>query len=322
VKHVVIGGAGFLGGHLAQRLAQTGEQVTIVDLSQPRFAWPGRFVRADIRFTAPLRTIGLDRDTVVYHLAARQYYDPYPRTNPLAYFSEVNVHGLRNVLEVMEAQGSYRLIGFSTDMVYGLPQTVPVPLDHPKNPIGPYGASKLEAEHVCRTYSSNGFSITLFRSKVIMGPGRLGIFRNLFRLIQRNLPIPLIGRGHNCYQMISVFDCVEAVMRVAERGVYGATFNLGSSHPPRVRDLLRAVIRQAHSRSWLLPTPAALTKSVLDGLHRVGLAPLYPEQYRIADANYILDTRETEKCLGWSPQYSDEQMVLEAYRWYLKHSGS
>jgi dTDP-glucose 4,6-dehydratase len=53
-------------------------------------------------------------------------------------------------------------------------------------------------------------NISMFRPRLIIGPGRLGILEKLFKLIDMNLPVPMIGSGKNPYQFISVFDCAEA----------------------------------------------------------------------------------------------------------------
>jgi dTDP-glucose 4,6-dehydratase len=58
----------------------------------------------------------------------------------------VNVGGTQAVLAAMKAVGAHRLVFFSTDMTYGLPDYLPVRPDHPQRPLGPYGKSKKAAE--------------------------------------------------------------------------------------------------------------------------------------------------------------------------------
>ena len=62
-------------------------------------------------------------------------------------------------------------------------------------------------------------NISLFRPRLIIGPGRLGILEKLFKLIDWNLPVPMIGSGRNPYQFISVFDCAEAARLAWKAGV-------------------------------------------------------------------------------------------------------
>ena len=91
-------------------------------------------------------------------------------------------------------------------------------------------------------------------------------------------------------------------------------FNLGSANPPRVRELLRGLIESVGSRSIVVPTPAGTVKAVLGAMDRVGWPLMYREQYAIADVNCVVDISATQQVLGWSPQSSDSEMLIEAYR--------
>jgi dTDP-glucose 4,6-dehydratase len=214
----------------------------------------------------------------------------------------------------MQARGAARLIFFSTDMSYGRPKQTPVPVDHPQSPVGPYGRSKLEAEALLRRGAKEfGLSATIFRPRLISGRGRLGILSKLFALIARGLPVPMIGSGRNRYQMIAVEDCAAAALRAADLDCPRGAFNLGSKDPPMVRDLLAALIARAGSRSMLIPTPGSAVKATLSFLDLVGLTLLYPEQYEIADLDYVLDTSLTTSTFGWEPTRRDEDIIFEAF---------
>ncbi len=201
-------------------------------------------------------------------------------------------------------------------MVYGHTKTTPRYEDHPREPLGPYAKSKLASEKLCESYRERGMNITIFRPRMILGPGRLGILENLFRLIDANLPVPLIGNGTNHYQFISVFDCVSAVLCALEKGVPSGTYNLGSKDPPTVNKLLGDLIREVRSKSFLVRTPAGLVKRTLTILDFLGFPLLDPEQYLIADETCVLDVSKAERELGWQPGYRDEDMLIAAYKDY------
>jgi len=76
------------------------------------------------------------------------------------------------------------------------------------------------------------------------------------------------------------------------------------------------VIEAAGSRSFLVSTPAGLVRRVLAVLDVIGLSLLVPEQYEIADTDFIVDIESTERKLGWVPQYDDAIMLMDAYREY------
>ena len=316
MRHVVLGGCGFTGRHLVRRLQALKERVLVVDLPEADWSVVGdaEGVRVDLRDPTPFPKIPLGPDDVVHHTAARQFHNKVPRRSQDAWFREVNVEGTRRVLDYMELNGCRQMVYFSSDMVYGLPESVPVPSDHPLRPLGPYGRSKRDAEEVCKSYRARGFRITILRPRLIVGPGRLGILVRLFQLIDHSLPVILVGDGRNRYQMVSVFDCVQAVEGALSAGLPNSEYNLGSIDPPPIREVLKEVIRHTGSRSILIPTHGPTLKTVLGLLDRLGVGLLHPEQFLIADLNYLVDTSATRQDLGWQPQYGDGEMLLAGYR--------
>ncbi|MGH8222930.1 MAG: NAD-dependent epimerase/dehydratase family protein, partial [Woeseiaceae bacterium] len=222
--------------------------------------------------------------------------------------------GARYVVDAALNAGCTRLVQFSTDMVYGrLLTEPPIREVHPRNPLGEYSDSKKHIEDYCMARRRDGLRVSIFRPRLIIGPGRLGILTNLFKLIRASLPVPMIGAGNNRYQMVSVFDCASAAVLSGTQGIIDGEFNLGSDGAPRVKDLLKDLIRSVGSKSLLVPTPAFMVKAVLRGLDRVNLSLLVPEQYEIADADYVIDIEHTRQALGWQPQHDDRSMFQTAY---------
>jgi len=312
-RHVITGGSGFTGRHLANFLLRRGDDVVLFDRRPPSFDHTGVFVLGDATVAGDLDRIGLRAGDVVYHLAARQFAEAVPRVNRTAWFEAVNVAGTREVLAAMARGGANRLVFFSTDMTYGVPQSTPVAPSHPQRPLGPYGTSKMRAEALIRAARPEGIAATIFRPRLIIGPGRLGILERLFRLIRAGSPVPLIGRGANRYQMVSVEDCVTAAARAVDRECPPGPFNLGSASPPTTRFLLEAVIKHANSRSVLIPISAAPLKAILAVLDFAGLTLMYPEQFGIADLDILLDTSATRSELGWEPSIDDVAAMTAAY---------
>jgi dTDP-glucose 4,6-dehydratase len=223
---------------------------------------------------------------------------------------------VENLLGRMDQTGCHRLVQFTTDMIYGHTHDIPKPESARKEPLGEYGKSKLATEELCRKWRAKGFKITLFRPRLIIGPGRLGILVKLFKLIDLNLPVPMIGSGKNPYQFISVFDCASAAQAAWRGGFPNKEYNLGSDAPPPIRRLIGDLIKEAGSWSFLVPTPAPLVKLTLTALDAVNLPIMDPEQYLIADETCILDTSALQADLGWKPLHRDEDMLKAAYREY------
>lgn len=318
MKHVIFGGNGFVGRHLARELLARGDDVVICDIEKTDLDIydSAQYVDLDITYPEAFLQLDLASEDIVHHYAARLLVPIVKKKARHDYFWSVNFHGTRNVLEFCRSRGVNKVLYFTTDMVHGHTQTVPKQEDHPRVPIGPYGAAKAASELLCEEFRQYGMNISIFRPRLIIGPGRLGILESLFKLIDANLPVPVIGNGKNHYQFISVFDCVSAILSAVEKGVPNSIYNLGTANPPLVRTLLADLIKEAGSRSFVLPTPAWAVKRTLAMLDNVNRPIMDPEQYMIADETCILDVSKAKQELGWEPTFSDEDMLVEAYRDY------
>jgi len=324
MRHIIFGGDGFVGRHLAPKLVADGHEVVVADIVKSELPHhrKARFVHCDVTDPASVAAVGLKADDMVYNLSAKMLSPLQVRAKRHDFFFPVNFHGTVNIIEAMDRAGAAKLVHFTTDMIYGHTVTWPMTEDHPVAPLGEYGLSKLKTEEVAAEWRERGMRISLFRPRLIIGPGRLGILEKLFKLIDWNLPVPMIGSGKNPYQFISVFDCAEAARAAYMAGVPNEAYNLGSLNPPPVKKLLGDLIRHAGSKSILVPTPGYLVKRTLDFLDLLNMPIMDPEQYLIADEDCVLDVSKGKRDLGWVPQFRDEDMLIAAYNEYrAKKSG-
>jgi dTDP-glucose 4,6-dehydratase len=318
MRHVIFGGDGFVGRHLAPKLLADGEEVVVADIAKSdlRHYRDARFVRCDVTDPASVAAVGLEADDMVYNLSAKMLSPIQVRAKRHDFFWPVNFHGAENIMKAVDAAGARKLVHFTTDMIYGHTVSHPMTEEHPVAPLGEYGWSKQKTEELAAEWRERGMKISLFRPRLIIGPGRLGILEKLFRLIDWNLPVPMIGSGKNPYQFISVFDCAEAARLAWQSGVPNQAYNLGSLNPPPVRKLLGDLIRHAGSKSLLVPTPGWAVKRTLDLLDLLNMPIMDPEQYLIADEDCVLDVSKARRDLGWVPQFRDEDMLIAAYAEY------
>ena len=323
MKHIIYGGDGFVGSHLAEKLMKDGEKVIVADITKSDHAHyrPQKnaveFVKLDVTKPEEFGKIKIRPEDAIYNMSAMMLSPIVTRAERYDFFWPVNYFGTVNILKAMEKAGAKNLVHFTTDMIYGHTVFNPMTEDHPVAPLGEYGESKLATEKLAEEYRKDkGFNISLFRPRLIIGPGRLGILEKLFKLIDYNLPVPMIGSGKNPYQFISVYDCAEAARLAWKAGFPNEAYNLGSNNPPPVRELLGDLIRDANSWSILLPTPAPLVKFALNTLDRINMPIMDPEQYLIADETCILDCGKCERDLGWKAEHRDEDMLKAAYREY------
>jgi len=324
MKHIIFGGDGFLGTELTKKLSAKGETVLVCDrkqtLSSGIYSSPNvSYVEMNVTDKDSFKNINdVQNDDLVYHFAAELLVPILERSKRKDHFWQALYVGTENVFDFMQQHGLKRLVYFTTDMVYGHTQENPRYETHPRAPLGPYGEAKYQTELLCARYREQGFNIPIFRPRLIIGPGRLGILEKLFKLIDKNLPVPTIGNGKNYYQFISVSDCANACIKAVEAEFPNQEYNLGSLNPPTVNELLKSLINSTGSKSFLIPTPAPLVKFALATLDHMRMPVMDPEQYLIADETCVLDVSKAERDLNWVPADNDIDMLQAAYNDYKK----
>ncbi len=297
MKVIVTGAAGFTGKYLVERLLDEGHDVIGVDLNVNPFGRELKWIQADVR------NVKLPEADVLVHMAAVQYAGGTPDRKKAFY--PTNVIGTKNIVREVKKRGIRRMIFVSTDMVYGLPEYLPVDEEHPYAPIGWYGKSKLAAEHIVTT---NLEDWVILRPRLIAGPGRMGSLTLAFRLIEKGLPVPLPNGGKNVYQLVHVEDVVSAIILALDGP--GGVYNIGSEKPRRMRELIRACDKKAK----IIPFPKEL---VTIGLALPGF-PLRKEQALYAITDYYVSIERAKEQLGWMPKHNDLDAIREAYKEYLK----
>jgi UDP-glucose 4-epimerase len=151
---LVAGGAGYIGSHTVKRLKESGHNPVIYDnLSRGHQVVAGILkvptVWADLNDSiALLEALKKYKIDTVMHFAAFAYVGESV-DEPLRYYQN-NVATTVNVLRVMQEAGVNRFVFSSTCATYGNPPSVPIVEDMPKNPVSPYGHSKLMVEQILR----------------------------------------------------------------------------------------------------------------------------------------------------------------------------
>lgn len=285
------------------------------------FLGPGvEAVQADVRDREQVHAAGRGVD-VIYHLAAGQRMKPQFASMTEDEIHTMNVAGVVNVLAAAEANGVRKVIHLSSSGVYGVPQTVPVGEDHPQRPLGAYGRSKIEAEATCLAYGARGGDVTILRPMSLFGPQMTGVFLILFDWVHRGKNVYLLGNGRNRVQMVSAWDVADACMLAASTpSARGTILNLGAEVRTTVREQVEALIAHAGSRSRVVPLPAELLRTAARVLGIIGLSPIVPEHYLLADSTFVLDTSRAATVLGWRPRFDNVALVTDAYDWYVAHA--
>jgi UDP-glucose 4-epimerase len=180
-QHILVcGGAGYIGSHMARWLAVRDFTVSVLDnLStghREAVQW-GELIEADVLDPSSLeRAFHGRRFDAVMHFCARSLVGESV-AQPYAYYAN-NVMGTLNLLEAMRRHDVSRLVFSSTAAVFGQPLVDRIDEDHPKQPINPYGASKLMVERIltdaARAYGLRSVALRYFNAAGASPDGAIG----------------------------------------------------------------------------------------------------------------------------------------------------
>ena len=200
-RFIVTGGSGFVGQFLIKKLSSLypESQIHNLDINHPTdLSFPNLSSHiVDLTSQESLKSFAFSENDLVYHLAAYIFTDKVPsKAKRERWFESLNVCGTENLLTAMENNGAKNIAFLSSDMVYGSPQVTPINVNHPLNPNGPYGLSKIKAETLINDFGERSDCRSIiFRPRVIVGPGRLGILSKLFFLVRNNPFSSLLGNS-------------------------------------------------------------------------------------------------------------------------------
>lgn len=297
---VVTGGAGFIGSHLAERLAAKNE-IVVVDLKAdaPNLAAVKdriAYVRGDIRKPGDLEAAFRGAE-FVFHLAAIVSV-PESFRDPVA-VNETNVHGTLAVMRAAKAAGVRRVVFASSCAVYG-GNAPPLREDAPLDLLSPYAVSKAAGELWCRLYHDLGTETVTLRLFNVYGP-RQSPGGPYGAVIPKFLDAGLHGRratifgdGEQTRDFLYAGDAAEAFERAGTAdGISGEVINVGAGEPVPVNRLRKVV-------GDVLGTPLA--------------ADHEPAREGDIRASYA-DNAKMVKRLGFRPRVSLAQGLLATAEW-------
>lgn len=311
---MITGGAGFLGINLVRYFLGRNWQVASLDVAA--FDYPEkdrvRIVTGDIRDTKKVAEATQVADLVVHCAAALPLYSRED-------IFSTDVDGTRNVLEAARQAGIKRVVHVSSTAVYGVPDHHPIYEDDQKIGVGPYGEAKIKAEEVCLEYRKKGMCVPILRPKSFVGPERLGVFAMLYDWAKDGKGFPIIGKGHNRYQLLDVEDLCEAIYIVSTRDekIVNDTFNIGAKQYKTFREDFQAVLDHAGFGKKIKAFPAGPVIVALKILEALKLSPLYKWVYETACQESFVSVEKAEKILGFVPKYSNQDALIRNFQWYL-----
>jgi UDP-glucuronate 4-epimerase len=268
VRILLTGGAGFIGSHLAERLLGAGYQLILVDdlndfysprakqrnLKEVRSCGEFDFVQSDICDETRLKeTFERHRPEVVIHLAARAGVRP-SLDQPFLY-ERTNVHGTLVLLELARTVGVRKFVFASSSSIYGITSSTPFSEQESNpNPISPYGVTKLAGEKLCYCYAHLYHLPTVcLRFFTVYGPRQrpdLAIHK-FASLIEAGKAISVFGDGTSYRDYTYIDDIVDGILAALELEADFEVFNLGSSNPVSLNQMIQLLQKELGKRARL-----------------------------------------------------------------------
>ena len=313
-RALITGGSGYFGETLVRQLTNRGYHCLVLDLNEPgpEISSLVDFLQVDIRNKLQVRAACKGINYILHNVAQ------VPLAKDKELFDSVNNLGTQNIIEAGVANNCEHLIYTSSSAVFGVPESNPVNETTEPIPQEAYGKAKLDGERNCNKYINQGMNISIIRPRTILGHGRLGIFQILFEWIYTGKNIPVFDGGENIYQFIHTDDLASASILAAEKNENGL-YNIGSKDFGSMKDTLEALIKHAGTQSTIRSVPSSLIIPIMKICSYFGLSPLGPYHALMYGKSMYFDISKASKNLNWTPSYSNKEMIIESYDWYVEN---
>ena len=312
-KIIITGGLGFIGSNLINILK---DKYFIINIDKVSYASnfknidPNiknyKFYRQDINNKNFIKNI-LEKykPFTIYNLAAETHVDRSidgPKT-----FINSNILGVFNLLEsIRDYKKKIKFIHISSDEVYGdIKKKHKSKEEDPYNPSSPYSASKASGDLLIKSYvrtykipaiitnCCNNFGPNQYPEKLIP---------TIIYNILNHKPIPIYGKGKNVREWIYVKDHCNALIKIAEKGLIGENYNIGSGNVLNNIQITKKIISVFKKMN-----PNLYIKS------EIQLVKDRPGH----DLRYCLDSSKIKSKLKWKCESSFDQKINETITWYI-----
>ena len=303
MKCLILGGRGFLGSQLHMALRRAGHDVRIFDRPGSHAALPipeQEYIGGDFGNREDLVEALAGRD-VVFHLVSTTL-PASSNENPL-YDVETNLVSTIRLLDVARTSGTKKIVFASSGgTVYGAPQNVPVPEDHPTEPLCSYAISKLAIEKFLHLYSHlHRVDYTVLRIANPYGEGQSPIGKQgaiavfTYKALRRE-PIQIWGDGEVVRDYLYAGDVADAMVKAAMYDGPHHVFNIGAGRGHSLNELLSQI-------EAMLGRPVERT---------------YLPGRRFDTPVNVLDIARAREHLRWTPQTTMETGLARTAEWISK----
>jgi len=310
MKILITGGTGFVGRTIAKKLID-GNDITLLTKRMSNAGYLQNIIDKVTVIQKDIQDISEDdvRDMdCIYHCAST--VDNYNLVDGKPFLdAEVNVIGTSKLLEVCrQANPKVNIIYVSTFFVQGMPIENPVDVDQKPEPLGLYGASKLCAEHYCKTYNRVfGMNVKIARLTNVFGIGdqyfnnkKSAFSRMIYLAADEKDPIKLYDNGKVRRDYIYIDDVADALITIANKGRNNKIYYVGRGEGVKLRELVDMIIDVGKDAK-------------VDVKVDVIAPPTFHNQVGIND--FWCDNSELKK-LGWEPKISLKEGIRKTFEYF------
>jgi dTDP-glucose 4,6-dehydratase len=312
--HVLVtGAAGFIGSNFVRMIARgffpQVSKVTVLDkltyagnilnLDQAKTMSGYTFIEGDICDAELIKGLVENVDAVI-NFAAESHVDR--SIMGAADFVQTNIVGVQTLLDACIASGhNPRFIQVSTDEVYGSIETGSWTEESPLLPNSPYSASKAGGELLARSYNkTHGLDVIVTRCSNNYGPFHFP--EKLIPLFITNLleekKIPVYGKGNNVRDWLHVDDHCRGIYAALISGKSGEIYNIGGGTELTNLDITYLILERMSSEISAIE---------------------FVEDRKGHDLRYSIDWSKARNELGYAPQVSIEQGLVQTIQWYVQN---
>lgn len=260
MRFAVIGGAGFIGSYLTKRLLNDNHSVLVIDnlhtgkKENLENLENLEFYNIDIRNYQELDETLKNLDGIFHEAALTVVKDSFEKPKE---YHDVNVAGTGNIFKIAKKRG-IKVVYASSSSVYGNVEKIPIIEDFEKNPINPYGKTKLEDELLAEKYTLNNSEIIGLRYFNVYGKGQTGSYAGVITKFLENIrlqkPLKIHGGGNQIRDFIHVSDITKANIAAMESKIKKGFFNIGTGKGTSINDLAKLMIQISEHKDGIIHT--------------------------------------------------------------------